>query len=154
MRGAASARARWVVACLAAAALLFLLISPTYRPVFLGGPGLAQGALIAAIALGVVLTYRGSGVVNLANGAIAMFAAYVYSTLRSQGDLFLPPLPNPLSIIEGVVHWFQDDRSFRLPDIPTRISFGPNMQFWPALLLTAALIGAVVIALEEVMKKR
>ena len=127
--------------------MLFLLISPTYRPVFLGGPGLAQGALIAAIALGVVLTYRGSGVVNLANGAIAMFAAYVYSTLRSQGDLFLPPLPNPLSIIEGVVHWFQDDRSFRLPDIPTRISFGPNMQFWPALLITlliCVLLGAAL----------
>jgi hypothetical protein len=34
--------------------------------------GLGPGALIAGIALGVVLTYRGAGVVNLATGGIAM----------------------------------------------------------------------------------
>lgn len=126
---------RW--AALAALVLLIgvLLASSTYRPIFLGGPGLAQGALIAAISLGVVLTYRGSGVVNLANGAIAMYAAYVYAELRRSGDLFLPPIPNPLSIIEGVVHRISSS-SFELPDIPTSISFGPSMQFWPALLLT------------------
>ena len=34
--------------------------------------GLGAGALIASIALGVVLIYRGSGVINVATGAIAM----------------------------------------------------------------------------------
>ena len=34
--------------------------------------GLGTGALIAGIALGIVLTYRGSGFINLATGAIAM----------------------------------------------------------------------------------
>lgn len=121
---------------LVVATVSVVLISSTYRPIFLGGPGLAQGALIAAIALGVVLTYRGSGVVNLANGTIAMYAAYVYSELRAEGDLFLPPLPNPLSVVEGVVHWFQAGDTLQLPDLPTRISFGPTMQFWPALALT------------------
>ena len=139
------ARLRWVAIGVLALLLVLLLASSTYRPVFLGGPGLAQGALIAAIALGVVLTYRGSGVVNLANGTVAMFAAYVYSELRAKGDLFLPPLPNPLSIVEGIVHWFQADDTFELPDIPTRISFGPNMQFWPALVLT--LVGCVFLGL-------
>ena len=33
--------------------------------------GLGSGALIAAIALGVVATYRGSGIINLSVGAVA-----------------------------------------------------------------------------------
>jgi branched-chain amino acid transport system permease protein len=45
--------------------------------------GLGVGALIAGIALGVVLFYRGSGVINLATGAIAMFAGFTYYTLRA-----------------------------------------------------------------------
>ena len=45
--------------------------------------GLGIGALIAGIALGVVLFYRGSGVINLATGGIAMFAGYTYWALRS-----------------------------------------------------------------------
>jgi branched-subunit amino acid ABC-type transport system permease component len=45
--------------------------------------GVGVGALIAGIALGVVLFYRGSGVINLATGAIAMFAGFTYYTLRS-----------------------------------------------------------------------
>jgi branched-chain amino acid transport system permease protein len=36
--------------------------------------GLGTGALIAGIGLGVVLTYRGSGVINVATGAEAMAA--------------------------------------------------------------------------------
>jgi branched-chain amino acid transport system permease protein len=32
--------------------------------------GLGSGALIAGLALGVVLTYRGSGIINLATGAV------------------------------------------------------------------------------------
>jgi branched-chain amino acid transport system permease protein len=44
--------------------------------------GLGIGALIAGIALGIVLFYRGSGVINLATGGIAMFAGYTYWSLR------------------------------------------------------------------------
>ena len=135
----------WVLLAVAALALAVVLLSDELRPIFLSGAGIAQGALIAAIALGIVLTYRGSGVVNLANGAVAMFAAYIYATLRSDGDLFLPPLPNPLALVEGLVHLFQADDSFSLPDLPTSISFGPNMQFWPALMLS--LVGCVVLGL-------
>src|ERR1041385_4616075 len=40
--------------------------------------GLGSGALIAGIAVGVVLTYRGSGIINLATGAVAMLAGYSY----------------------------------------------------------------------------
>ena len=64
---------------------------------FVSGDGIAQGALIAAIALGVVLTYLGSGVVNFANGTIAMYVAYRLCRAAAEGDLFLPPLPNPMA---------------------------------------------------------
>jgi branched-chain amino acid transport system permease protein len=55
--------------------------------------GLGPGALIAGVALGVVLSYRGSGLINLATGAIAMLGAYVFYGLRTGGYLFLPPIP-------------------------------------------------------------
>jgi branched-chain amino acid transport system permease protein len=45
--------------------------------------GLGSGALIAALALGVVVTYRGSGIINLATGAIAMLAGYAFWSLRA-----------------------------------------------------------------------
>jgi branched-chain amino acid transport system permease protein len=45
--------------------------------------GLGAGALIASISLGVVLIYRGSGVINVATGAIAMLAAYIFWALRT-----------------------------------------------------------------------
>ena len=48
--------------------------------------GLGPGALIAAIAVSVVLTYRGSGVINLASGAVAMIGGYAFWALRT-GEL-------------------------------------------------------------------
>jgi branched-chain amino acid transport system permease protein len=48
--------------------------------------GLGPGALIAGIALAVVLTYRGSGIINLATGGVAMLAGYAYWALRT-GEL-------------------------------------------------------------------
>jgi branched-chain amino acid transport system permease protein len=45
--------------------------------------GLGSGALIAGIALGVVLTYRGSGIINLATGGVAMFAGYTFWALTT-----------------------------------------------------------------------
>ena len=54
--------------------LLFLLL------------GLGTGATIAAIAVAVVVTYRGSGFINLAAGAIAMVAGFSFWALRT-GEL-------------------------------------------------------------------
>jgi branched-chain amino acid transport system permease protein len=45
--------------------------------------GLGGGALIASIALGVVLAYRGSGVINIAVGAMAMVGAYIFWSFRT-----------------------------------------------------------------------
>jgi branched-chain amino acid transport system permease protein len=52
--------------------------------------GIGAGAIYAAIALGLLLTFRSSGVVNFAHGAAAMYAAYVFVGLRTDGDLLLP----------------------------------------------------------------
>jgi branched-chain amino acid transport system permease protein len=55
--------------------------------------GLGPGALIAGLALGVVLNYRASGMVNLAVGGVAMIGAYVFYGLKTGGYLWLPPFP-------------------------------------------------------------
>ena len=52
--------------------------------------GVGAGAIYAAIALGLLLTYRSSGVVNFAHGAAAMYGAYVFVGLAVDGDLLLP----------------------------------------------------------------
>jgi branched-chain amino acid transport system permease protein len=45
--------------------------------------GLGQGALVSGIAVAVVVTYRGSGVINLATGAVAMVAGYAFWSMRT-----------------------------------------------------------------------
>ena len=66
--------------------LLFLLL------------GRGTGATIAAIAVGVVVTYRGSGFINLAAGAIAMLAGFTFWALRTgeriSGTCTLPATPS------------------------------------------------------------
>ncbi len=136
MKGSTTKYLQWFIGVSAVVMVVWALIDPNTRHQFLTGPGLASGALIAAISLGVVITYRGSGVVNFANSAIAMYIAYVYAVLRKDGDLFLPPLPNPFALVEGIVHKLDHASTLDLPDWPTRISFGPDMQFWPALLIS------------------
>jgi branched-chain amino acid transport system permease protein len=69
--------------------LLFLLL------------GLGTGATIAAIAVGVVITYRGSGFINLAAGAIAMLAGFSFWALRT-GELGFT-VGTPLAIVLSYV---------------------------------------------------
>src|SRR5262245_24206756 len=45
--------------------------------------GLGGGAVIAGIAMAVVITYRGAGIINLSTGAVSMVAAYGFWALRS-----------------------------------------------------------------------
>ncbi|MGZ4695436.1 MAG: hypothetical protein ACXWA3_17575, partial [Acidimicrobiales bacterium] len=52
--------------------------------------GLGAGAVVAALALGVLLTYRASGVVNFAHAALGMYLAYTYIALRQRGELLIP----------------------------------------------------------------
>src|SRR2546423_7180710 len=52
--------------------------------------GLGTGAIYAALAMGLVVTFKGTGVINFAEGAMAMWGAYVYDELRKSGDLVFP----------------------------------------------------------------
>jgi ABC-type branched-subunit amino acid transport system ATPase component/branched-subunit amino acid ABC-type transport system permease component len=88
--------------------------------------GLGNGAVFAALALGLVLTYRSSGVINFATGAIAMFSAYTYATLR-KGELLL-----------------------FFPGLPKTVDVGSSMGFAPAAAITlvvTALLGALLYLL-------
>ena len=62
--------------------------------------GLGAGATYAILGQGLVLKYRSAGVVDFAHGAVAMFIAYVYITLRASGSLALPwpVLPHHISL--------------------------------------------------------
>ncbi|MGH3209530.1 MAG: ABC transporter permease subunit [Trebonia sp.] len=85
--------------------------------------GLGSGAVYASLALGLVVTYRSSGVVNLASGAVALYIAYTYAYLR-MGQLVDP-----------------------IPGLRPTVGLGTGpLGFWPALLISLA-VGAVLGAL-------
>lgn len=88
--------------------------------------GSGAGAIIAALGLGLVITFQGSGVVNFAQGAMAMWVAYVYADLR------------------------RGAYPFPIPGLPDRYHFGEDVGFLWAMflsLLTAALLGLIVYRL-------
>ncbi len=78
--------------------------------------GLGNGGVFAALAVAMVLTYRSSGVVNFATGAMALYAAYTYAGLRA-GQLLIP-----------------------IPGFPTSVDVGSNLGFVPAALIALALV--------------
>lgn len=88
--------------------------------------GLGNGAVYAALGLGLVLTYRSSGVVNFATGAVALYTAYTYAFLR-QGELLNP-----------------------IPGLPGTVDLGVDGMGFPAAfalsLVVAAALGALLYA--------
>lgn len=59
--------------------------------------GLGAGSAIAALGLGLVMVYRASGVINLAQGALGMFVALAFFNFRETGDVTLPLVGLPAS---------------------------------------------------------
>jgi branched-chain amino acid transport system permease protein len=108
--------------------------------------GLGSGVIFAGLALGLVLTYRASGVVNFAYGSIAMYSTYVFSSLLDDGQYPIPPLPNLLSMIEVVLGWF--GLNVELPDIPPFVQLGDPWA-WPLALLGALATAALVAFLAQ-----
>src|ERR1700683_694286 len=87
--------------------------------------GLGNGAVFAALAMALVVTYRSSGVLNFATGAQALYASYTYALLRT-GHL-LNPVP--------------------IPGLPKSVSVGGPMSFVPAVVITLfiqALLGVIL----------
>src|ERR1051326_246360 len=66
---------------------------PDYLPFIV--VGLSTGAVYAIASLGLVLTYRTSGVFNFAHGAIGMFAAYCFYSFRQH-------MPTALAVLLAV----------------------------------------------------
>jgi branched-chain amino acid transport system permease protein len=63
--------------------------------------GLGSGALTAGIAVGLVVSYRGSGIINLATGAVALVAAYAFWSFKT--GVFGPEFGTPVSIVFTLV---------------------------------------------------
>jgi branched-chain amino acid transport system permease protein len=104
--------------------------------------GLGSGAIIAALALGLVITYRASGVVNLGYGAIAAYVAYIFSSLRDSGAYPLLPAPDLLAVPEALLRLV--GIHVELPSIPAFIEFGQPLSLIAAVVLslgTAFLLG-------------
>ena len=60
--------------------------------------GLGIGSLYAMLGVGLVVVYKGSGVINFAHGAMAMYIAFVFDELRDSGDYVLPFIGLPARI--------------------------------------------------------
>ncbi|EON32858.1 ABC transporter-like protein [Gordonia terrae C-6] len=85
--------------------------------------GLGNGAVFAALGLALVMTFKSSGVVNFATGAVALYAAYTYAFLR-QGELLNP-----------------------IPGFPATISLGSELGVVAALIISvivAAILGVIL----------
>jgi branched-chain amino acid transport system permease protein len=66
--------------------------------------GLGTGAVIAGLAISVVVTFRGSGIINLATGAVAMVAAYAFWALKTDFfDITLSTAPAVIAAIAVAV---------------------------------------------------
>ncbi len=106
--------------------------------------GVGAGAIIAAISLGLVLIHRSTGVVHFGYGAVATYVAYVYASLRDTGAYPIPPLPNPLSLIEAGLGWV--GIHVAMPDIPTSLQFTTG-DSGPVIAVLLALTTAVILGL-------
>lgn len=54
--------------------------------------------MVAALAIGLVVTYQSSGVVNFAHAALGTYSAFAYFRFRTTGELVLPVLGLPSSV--------------------------------------------------------
>jgi branched-subunit amino acid ABC-type transport system permease component len=59
--------------------------------------GASAGALYALASLGIVLTFRGSGVINFASGAMGMIGAFIFYLLRDQHSV-----PAGIAAVAGI----------------------------------------------------
>lgn len=52
--------------------------------------GLGLGSLFAMLGAGLVVSYKGSGVINFAHGALAMYGMFTFDSAWNRGEIFLP----------------------------------------------------------------
>ncbi|MDG1845181.1 MAG: ABC transporter permease [Acidimicrobiales bacterium] len=67
----------------------------------LGLLGIGIGGFYGLLASGIVIGHKGSGLINLDQGALAMYPAYTFMTMRNSGDIYFPWvdfIPGPIDI--------------------------------------------------------
>ncbi len=104
--------------------------------------GIGTGVIIGALAIGLTLSFRASGVINFGHGAIATYVTYVYVAMRQNGEYPIPPIPNPIAMVFGILNWF--GANLDAPDIPTIIDLGMGTSVAVAVLVamgTSVLLG-------------
>src|SRR4051794_10333628 len=70
--------------------------------------GVGIGGVYALLAMGIVAVYRGAGVLNLAHGAMAMFAGYIFYDLRAHGHgvwVSFGLSVGALALLGVLIHW-------------------------------------------------
>ena len=118
--------------------------------------GLGGGAVVAALALGLVLTNRATGVINFAFGAMGMYIAFAYFQFRDNGDLILPVIGIPSKI-----HLLETPTMFTALLVAVLLSAGLGAAtYWlvfrplrraPALASVVASLG-LMLYLQEVVR--
>lgn len=119
--------------------------------------GIGEGSLIAGIAISLVLFYRGSGVINLSAGAVAMITGYVFWSLKNgtYGGYHFATVPALLitlvaAILQGLITEYCAFRPlhaapplaklvaslglFLFAQAGMLLAFGPNEQTEPTIL--------------------
>lgn len=105
--------------------------------------GVGPGAVVAVLAVGLAVAYRGSGVINFAHGAIAMYTALTFNRIRTKpeigdsAEIFLP-------WVDVLPEWGWLE-ALRLSNVPVRITVGnaPVSTWWAVVIALgmAAMIG-------------
>jgi ABC-type branched-subunit amino acid transport system ATPase component/ABC-type branched-subunit amino acid transport system permease subunit len=85
--------------------------------------GLGNGAVYAALAMALVVTYRSSGVLNFATSGLALHAAYMYAFLR-RGELLVP-----------------------VPGFAPTVELSSPVAMWPAFVLSVLTEAAIGVLL-------
>lgn len=133
--------------------------------------GVSDGAIYSLAGLGLVLTYKTSGIFNLAVGAQAAGSAYVFYSFRNQADLpwpvaglltlLLVGLLGSL-VLERIAYWLSDAPAVMrvaatigvmvlLQSLLTGAYGGSTIVFQPFLSTKSTEIGGITIVASQVM---
>jgi len=119
--------------------------------------GLGAGAVYAALSLGLIVTFKATGVINFAAGVIGLWAGYIYQELRAFGEYVFPVV-----IIPAYVHVGRPDQLVAvLVAVATAMVLGVAVHFFvfrplreaPALAKVVASAG-VMLALQALIVLR
>jgi branched-subunit amino acid ABC-type transport system permease component len=96
--------------------------------------GSGLGALYAMLGAGLVVSYKGSGVINFAHGAVAMYGMFTFDAAWNRGEIFLP--------------WVDFLPTDKL-NVPVRITLDSDGSVPMTAAIVIALLMAVLLGLGE-----